>query len=52
MTALDAFVPQDFWVFAAYMQRRHNSAALLALLTHLESEIPRADGVFRLTPPC
>ena len=52
VTALDAFVPQDFWVFAAYMQRRHNSAALLALLTHLESEIPRADGVFRLTPPC
>lgn len=52
VTALDAFVPQDFWIFAAYMQRRHNSAALLALLAHLESEIPRAGGVFQLTPPC
>jgi DNA-binding transcriptional LysR family regulator len=37
---LDAFVPQDFWVYAAYMQRRHNSAALMALLAHLEKEMP------------
>jgi len=37
---LDPFVPQDFWVYAAYMQRRHNSAALMALLAHLENEMP------------
>ncbi|MBP6780774.1 MAG: substrate binding domain-containing protein, partial [Ottowia sp.] len=46
---LDDFVPQDFWVFAVYMQRRHNSAALMALLAHLESEMPRAESVFSLS---
>ena len=46
---LNDFVPQDFWVFAVYMQRRHNSAALMALLAHLESEMPRAESVFSLS---
>lgn len=45
---LEAFVPQDFWVFAVYMQRRHNSAALMALLAHLEEEMPRAESAFQL----
>lgn len=43
------FIPQDFWVFAAYMQRRHNSAALMALLAHLESEMPKAESVYSLS---
>jgi DNA-binding transcriptional LysR family regulator len=46
VSALDDFVPHDFWVFAAYMQRRHNSAALMALLAHLESEMTQPDNVF------
>ncbi|HRN75775.1 LysR family transcriptional regulator [Ottowia sp.] len=49
---LEPFVPQDFWVFAAYMQRRHNSAALMALLQHLENELSRPDSAFQLTPKC
>ncbi len=48
VSVLEAFVPQNFWVFAAYQQRRHNSAALMALLAHLESEMGRPDGVFHL----
>lgn len=35
--ALEAFSPTDIWLHAAYMQRRHNSAALRALLQHLEA---------------
>ncbi len=34
--ALEAFSPTDIWLHVAYMQRRHNSAALRALLAHLE----------------
>ncbi|HMN19983.1 MAG TPA: LysR substrate-binding domain-containing protein [Ottowia sp.] len=34
--ALEAFSPADVWLHVAYMQRRHNSAALRALLTHLD----------------
>lgn len=34
--ALEAFSPADIWLHVAYMQRRHNSAALRALLTHLD----------------
>lgn len=49
---LEAFVPQEFWVFATYMQRRHNSAALMALLAHLESEMSRPDNLFHLAPTC
>ncbi len=51
VSVLDDFVPQDFWVFAVYMQRRHNSAALMALLSHLESEMTRPGSSFHLRPP-
>ncbi len=50
VSVLEDFVPQDFWVFAVYMQRRHNSAALTALLAHLEHEMARPSSVFHLTP--
>ena len=33
---LEAFSPTNIWLHVAYMQRRHNSAALRALLTHLD----------------
>jgi DNA-binding transcriptional LysR family regulator len=36
---LDDFAPSDFWLVAAYAQRRHNSAALKALVAHLEANI-------------
>jgi len=29
--------PRDVWLYAAYAQRRHNSAAMRALLSHLEA---------------
>ena len=32
-------IPQDYWLYAAYTQRRHNSAALAALLAFLEEEM-------------
>ncbi|QTD45264.1 LysR family transcriptional regulator [Ottowia testudinis] len=47
VSALAAFVPQDLWIYAAYTQRRHNSAALTALLAYMESEMARPDSVFR-----
>jgi DNA-binding transcriptional LysR family regulator len=34
---LQGFLPRDVWLYAAYAQRRHNSAALKALLAFLES---------------
>ena len=34
--ALEAFSPTDIWLHVVYMQRRHNSAALRALLAHLD----------------
>ena len=34
--ALEAFSPTDIWLHVLYMQRRHNSAALRALLAHLD----------------
>lgn len=37
--ALEAFVRSDMWLSAAYLQRRHNSAALKALLDFLETRI-------------
>ncbi|WP_051237250.1 LysR family transcriptional regulator [Ottowia thiooxydans] len=40
---LDRFIPQDIWLYAAYAQRRNNSAALTALLAYLEEEFPRQD---------
>lgn len=33
---LQEFMPRDMWLYAAYTQRRHNSAALRALLELLE----------------
>jgi DNA-binding transcriptional LysR family regulator len=36
--ALAEYSPSDLWLFAAYTQRRHNSAALKALLAFLESK--------------
>ena len=33
---LKEFMPRDIWLYAAYTQRRHNSAALRALLELLE----------------
>lgn len=33
---LEGFMPDDVWLYAAYTQRRHNSAALKALLAFLE----------------
>jgi DNA-binding transcriptional LysR family regulator len=38
-TALDAHLPSDTWLMAAYTQRRHNSAALRALLDFLQSRL-------------
>ena len=49
VSALEDFVPRDLWVYAVYMQRRHNNAALTALLAHMESEMARPDSVFRKT---
>lgn len=34
---LAGYSPQDVWLYAAYAQRRHNSAALRALLSFLEA---------------
>ena len=34
--ALTDYSPDDLWLYAAYTQRRHNSAALKALLAFLE----------------
>ncbi|HPK34146.1 LysR family transcriptional regulator [Ottowia sp.] len=41
---LQDFMPDNFWIYAAYTQRRHNSAALLALLSFLETELPEFLG--------
>lgn len=39
VTALDAYTRKDVWLSAAYLQRKHNSAALRALLDFLQSRI-------------
>jgi DNA-binding transcriptional LysR family regulator len=36
---LKAYMPRDLWLYAAYAQRRHNSAALRALLDFLEARV-------------
>jgi DNA-binding transcriptional LysR family regulator len=38
-TVLDGLGPRDVWLHAAYAQRRHNSAALKALLAFLEERL-------------
>ena len=51
--ALEHFSPSDVWLYAAYMQRRHNSAALRALLAHLDrfaEAFRQADGQQPTTP--
>ncbi len=40
--ALHGTSPRDVWLFAAYSQRRHNSAALKALLAFLEEHLGQA----------
>jgi DNA-binding transcriptional LysR family regulator len=39
---LDEFTRKDIWLYAAYLQRRHNSAALRALIDFLESSFPHS----------
>lgn len=39
ITALDAYARKDVWLSAVYLQRKHNSAALRALLDFLQSRI-------------
>jgi len=36
---LKEYMPRDLWLYAAYTQRRHNSAALRALLDYLETRV-------------
>ncbi len=36
---LKEYMPRDLWLYAAYTQRRHNSAALRALLDFLEARV-------------
>jgi hypothetical protein len=38
---LQAYTRSDMWLSAAYLQRRHNSAALRALLDFLEMSFSR-----------
>lgn len=38
-TALDEHLPSDIWLMAVYTQRRHNSAALRALLDFLQKHL-------------
>lgn len=43
---LGAFMPDDIWIYAAYTQRRHNSAALRAFLDFLARRgAPSAIGI-------
>ena len=44
---LKEYMPTDLWLYAAYTQRRHNSAALRAMLDFLESKV----GESAPTPP-
>jgi DNA-binding transcriptional LysR family regulator len=41
-TVLDDHMPSDVWLSAVYAQRRHNSAALRALLDFLQSKLRTA----------
>lgn len=44
---LKEFMPRDIWLYAAYTQRRHNSAALRALLELLEARMSEAATTIR-----
>ncbi|WP_398497978.1 LysR family transcriptional regulator [Variovorax sp.] len=48
---LKDFMPSDLWLFAAYTQRRHNSAALRALLDLLEARMQTASAAPPKTAP-
>ncbi len=39
VTAMDTHLPSDIWLMAVYAQRRHNSAALRALLDFLQAQL-------------
>jgi DNA-binding transcriptional LysR family regulator len=39
---LKDYMPRDLWLYAAYSQRRHNSAALRALLDFLEDRVRKS----------
>ncbi|MFV0680111.1 LysR substrate-binding domain-containing protein [Ottowia sp.] len=45
--ALTEFMPRDIWLYAAYAQRRHNSAAMASMLDFLEQETKRLIGEHR-----
>jgi DNA-binding transcriptional LysR family regulator len=49
---LPEFMPRDVWLYAAYAQRRHNSAALAALLDFLEQETQRMISERRMAVAC
>lgn len=49
--ALEAFSPTDIWLHVAYMQRRHNSAALRALLAHLDEFTAAFRQAEQVAPP-
>ncbi|CAN7190259.1 LysR family transcriptional regulator [Variovorax sp. LjRoot290] len=46
---LKEYMPRDLWLYAAYSQRRHNSAALRALLDFLEDRVRKSAAA--LAPP-
>ena len=48
--ALQQFSVQGIWIYAAYAQRRHNSAALRALLEFLEVQLRGTDSTPTATP--
>jgi DNA-binding transcriptional LysR family regulator len=41
---LQEFMPTDLWLYAAYTQRRHNSAALRAMLDFLETKFRQREA--------
>ncbi|MBK6615372.1 LysR family transcriptional regulator [Ottowia sp.] len=50
-SVLDEFMPNADWVYAAYAHRRHNSAALTALLAFLEAEMASPPDLAATAPP-
>jgi DNA-binding transcriptional LysR family regulator len=46
---LKEYMPTDLWLYAAYTQRRHNSAALRALLDFLELRIRKSESPIKPT---
>ncbi|TAN12107.1 MAG: LysR family transcriptional regulator [Burkholderiaceae bacterium] len=50
--ALEAFSPTDVWLYAVYQQRRHNSAALRAMLDHLGEFVKAFEQAAAQVAPC